>query len=125
MATKFLVANSGTNVADEFCPDGELVIPNFPSGPMNTFIGVKTHKPCLSAKVAEVNANLSRVLEDSVKYYPGLPRPYIKAYIVETAVAADGLKVGTNVKIVSDYDTATLVDADGNTIQLWDSQPAL
>ena len=120
--TKFLLACD--NAADDsMCPDGEPVVPNYPSGPQNTFLGAKSGKLCMTAEVRQCQDGLGLLLDGLSTQYPGLPRSLHKAYIVETAVAADSLAEGVKLRLVSSYDNADLVADDGSVTNLWKKQP--
>jgi hypothetical protein len=119
--TAFLIACDNP-IYDSLCPDGEPVIPNYPSGPQNTFLGTESFKPCTLAKVG-VCDNINDILDRLCTQFPGLPRTLHKAYVVETAVAVHGLSVGTRVRLFSTYDSAELTTEDGKTIRLWSKQP--
>lgn len=122
-ATPFLVACDSPVDFEMLCPDGEPVIPNFPSGPQNTFIGTRSFKLCTLATVGLCSDRLNDMLERISRQFPGLPKSFHKSYIVETAVAAHGMLAGTKVRIVSSYDKVELVTDAGDVINLWSTQP--
>lgn len=121
----FLVSSGGA-VAEGVCPDGETVIPNYPSGAFGTFISAESFLVCSSAVVAPLTgarADLDAMRDKLATQFPGLPVSLHTRYVLETAVAAATIGVGVNVRLEASYDRASLVTAGGTVVTLWDKQP--
>lgn len=105
--------------------DGDVVIPNFPTGPQNTFVSVVSCKPAYYARVADVaDMTLDDTLPVLRKDYPGLPVELLATYLLETAAVADKLPVGTIVQVYITYDKAEIVvKGGGDRYVLWTKQP--
>ena len=111
--------------AGDWADDGEPVVPNFPTGQQNTFLSIRSHKPAYYARVVDMaRMSLDVELQALAKYYPGLPKEMLSAYLMSTAVAAAELPIGTVVQIHATYDEAKLVLRDGTlAYTMWSEQP--
>lgn len=124
---KFLVAVNGASeeMRERWAAAGEPVVPNFPVGAPNTFLGVNSYKPAVEAKVAEVPGLDIDILAKQLKgQYPGLPGVMLETYILETAIAAQRLHDGRRLLIFVDDDTAKLKVVElEEYYTLWTRQP--
>ncbi len=121
----FLVAADKTP-AEDMCPAGEPVIPTYPAGPLNTFIGTKTFKPCATASVTFLqgaDADMDAMCARLMKQFPGLPEKMHQAYVVKTALSAAEIGINHRVSAVVNYDEASLAVDDGRIITMWDKVP--
>lgn len=123
---KFLVAQCAEKyVDDQMALDGELVIPNFPTGPTNTFLSISSALPSLYARTAWIpDLSLDKQHAVLCKRYPCLPKSMLETYLIETAVAAAKVEVGTILHVYATYDIMKLAIKDTDTqITLWTKQP--
>jgi hypothetical protein len=110
----------------EWAMDGEPVIPNFPTGAVDTFLGVQQHRPAYYARVAELpDFDLELEVKRLKSYYTGLPESMLLAYLLETAVCAAQFQVGTILQIrISEERAEIYLRGEPETnYTLWDRQP--
>lgn len=104
--------------------DGSPVIPSFPTGGKDTFMGVACGKENHYARVDEIDVSLNSLRDTLLLQYPGLTEKLIKTYLMESALLASKLPVGTVLKASSTYDTTYLIEVANETQHvLWTQQP--
>lgn len=136
---KFLVAERREGACQEagcWARDGETVVPNFPTGARNTFLGTETFLPAAYGRVA----NLPGLDVDDIQArlkgrFKGLPLSLLDEYILAIVKLCTALPVGTVCQqmMTDDGETVTIriVEVPPNSagvireaiINLWDRQP--
>lgn len=108
----------------DWAEDGEPVMPNFPTGPQNTFLGLKSYRPAYYARVVELDLSLDNLLQQLVKYYPGLPESMLSEYLMQTALVAATIPLDTVVHLYADCNKAEIaVRGTEQLYTLWTEQP--
>jgi hypothetical protein len=124
---KYFVADhrEGAHGAEEWAKAGSPVVPTFPTGAQNTFLGALDFKPVPYARVALVtDLNLDEIAGLLKKQFPGLPSELIDTYVLETAKLALKLPHDTLCQIYIDDDTAKVKVVDTELFYtLWSKQP--
>lgn len=116
-------ANAEAN-GELFAGNGEPVIPWFPAPVRNMFLSLKSWKMASYATVVEEALDLDTLVELLVIQYPGLPRALHENYVLNTALVAAQLPIGTRVRPIITPDTASIQVANENIVlTLWDTQP--
>lgn len=104
--------------------DGELVIPNFPTAPANTFLGLVSDKPAYYARVVDVDISLDDTVDQLAGRYLGLPLQALGTYVLETAVVSWKIPEGSVVQLLTDGDEAKILVRDTRQLYtLWTTQP--
>jgi hypothetical protein len=108
----------------EWAPAGEPVVPWFPATQENVFLSCSGFKRSLYAVVAEGTWDPDVLARALVDQYPGLPKRLCENYVLQTALRAAKVPVGTKLRIFVTRDSATLqpVGTD-KLITMWDTQP--
>lgn len=123
---KFLVCLPGTlTTGDKWASAGEPVVPNFPTGYANSFLGSESFKPTMKAIVVEVPDLdidvMSAVLQ---KQFPGLPKRMLDTYVLETAKAAHELPLGAECNVYTSWESTKIMDiGTGKLHVLWEKPP--
>ena len=125
---RFLLAfhRPGAQPANWWAPDGEPVVPNFPTGQRNTFLSAVSFKAIPYARVSEVQLDPDELARNLSARYKCLPVAMLEAYVLEIAKLAHGLSLGA---VCQCY-----IDDDGERVcimlpeleavhTLWDKQP--
>lgn len=121
---------------DKFAAAGDPVIPNFPTGPRNTFLSIYSFLPALYGIATDIpEFSVEDFVERLATNYPGLPVELLRVYVMETCKLAEMLPHGTTVQpYLSDDNerlTVRVANAPDNTMgvavddiyKLWDEQP--
>ena len=124
---KYLVADhrTGAKGTENWASIGSPVVPNFPTGEQNTFLGVLDFKPVPYARViAVVNMSLDDIADALKRQFPGLPDGLLDEYVLATAKLAHKLPLNALCQIYTTEDTAKVkvVDAEEFYI-MWTKQP--
>ena len=128
MRFKFLMSlhREGAEAMGSWAKAGDPVVPNFPVGAENTFLGAFDFKPVPYARVAELPKHISLdSIADSLKrQFPGLPPEFLDTYVLETAKLAFKLPIGSMCQIYVDTETAKVrvLDSDECYV-MWEKQP--
>ena len=109
----------------DWADEGEPVVPQFPPCALNVFLGTRSFKPSLYARVSECpGLDLDKLAAALKAQYPGLPPEMLNAYVLETAKAAYELDLGALCQIFTTPDAARLhVQDTGRLYTLWEKQP--
>ena len=124
---KYLVAEhrDGATGEEQWAVAGTPVVPNFPTGPQNTFLGLLDFKDVPYARVVELTkVSIDELAGILKKQYPGLPAGLCDAYVTRTASVAAQLAIATICQIYTTEDSARikLVGKD-EFYTLWTQQP--
>jgi hypothetical protein len=127
----YLVAihREGSAVTDadraEWASPGEPVVPTFPTGAPNTFLGLHSFREVPYAQVVAGTFDPDEWADSLKAQFPGLPGELHEAYLMETIKVAILLEPGTVVQIYTDADSARIkaVDDDAHIYTLWNQQP--
>lgn len=104
--------------------NGEPVVPWFPAPVRNMFLSIASWRFTPYAIVVSQELNLDELVNQLAAKYPGLPRTLHENYVLETAVAAAQLPVGTRVRpIITTDEAAIQVVNEDRVITLWTEQP--
>ena len=110
------------------CADSEPVIPTFPMGGANHFIGVFCAGVATYASARNMPASVDpdEILEGLVKTYPGIPKEYLEDTLTRTMVTAATLNSTQIYRVFIDEDSAVLHNVNDETelITLWHDRPA-
>ena len=101
------------------------MVPNFPTGVENTFLGTLSWLPVPYAHVDDVDGVTLDDIADRMKtQYPGLPGELHEAYVLATAKAAAALPIRALLQVYVDADSAKLAQVNHHELYtLWDQQP--
>ena len=138
---RFIVSEhrDGAQGTETWAPPGEPVVPNFPTGDRNTFLGVKSFKPVPYGRVTDIDGlDPDTLVETLADRYKGLPKPLLSSYVVEMAVFAynmpiglvcqpylddDGERLTIRVVSVPDGDKHSGGVAEDDVYAVWEKQP--
>ena len=116
-----------TSVSDgeKWALAGEPVMPNFPTGYANSFLGADTFRPAMRAEVRDFpGLDIDKLARKLCEQFPGLPKRMLDAYVLETAKAAHELPLGAECNVYTTWDTAKIMDlATGKIHVMWDRLP--
>jgi hypothetical protein len=124
----YLVANTqGVKAleASALATHGEPVIPNFPTGPINTFLGIETHKITPYATISDnPDTDLDSLVNRLAAAFPGLPKALLSVYVMATAMAAHAFPAGTVLQLFTDGEQLSVRPREGDKPYiLWKQQP--
>lgn len=115
---------------EDWAQPGEPVVPNFPTGARNTFLGTISFKPVPYAKVMDDPAlTLDAVTDIGTRLkqrFKCLPHTLLDAYVLEMAKLAQQLPLGQLCTIMLDDDgegVSVMLLSTNDIYRLWDSQP--
>lgn len=110
---------------DKWASPGEPVMPNFPTGYANSFLGTATFRPAMRAAVAEFDGlDPDEMAERLHRQFPGLPRKMLDAYVLETAKVAYAMPLGAECNVYTTWDSAKVMNLNtGELHVLWEQQP--
>lgn len=110
---------------DRWAVNGEPVVPNLPTGYMNSFLGTSTFKPAIRAVVVNLdNIDIDEIAGSLKTQFPGLPPELFDTYVLETAKAAHAMRAGTVCQVYTSAESAQILDIQTNkAITLWTRQP--
>jgi hypothetical protein len=110
------------------CADSEPVIPAFPMGDSNHFIGVFCSgvSTYASARNMPDDVDPDEILKKLVETYPGIPKAYLEDTLTRTMVVAARLDTISVYRVFVTEDSAVLhnVDNENELIPLWKDRPA-
>jgi len=109
------------------CADGEPVIPGFPLGDSNNFIGVHSSGVSTYASARELpDVDPDEILKELVENYTGLPFEYLEDTLTQTLVAAASLDTTKIYRIFITPASAVLhnVEDDTEFVTIWKDRPA-
>lgn len=112
---------------EDWAQPGEPVVPNFPTGAPNTFLGTVSFKPVPYARIVNDPAlTLDAIAIRLYGRYKSLPPQLLDTYVLETAKVALLVPVGTLCTLMIDEtgEVVTLVDLETqDRYELWNRQP--
>jgi hypothetical protein len=120
----YLVATFPDEIPPEDrCADSEPVIPAFPMGDANHFIGVYSGGVSNYARTLDIpDADPDEALECLVKEYPGIPKLYLEDMLVATLTLASQKRLAGKIFRVFVTDTQAIlhnVENEGELIPIW------
>lgn len=123
---KYLVSDhrAGAVGKERWAAINTPVVPNFPTGEQNTFLGTVDYLPVPYARVAALDISLDDIAGRLKKQYPGLPGALLDTYVFEVAKTVLHIPIGTlcQIYITDDEAKIKLVDTD-IFYTLWRKQP--
>lgn len=121
----FACVQAPVTVGENWASAGEPVMPNFPTGYSNSFLGTISFKPTMKAEVKEFpELNLDEMVDRLHKQYPGLPRSMLETYVLETAKAAYEIEPGSECSVYNTWEATSILDlATGELHTLWTTLP--
>lgn len=115
---------TGEDSKHDWAPEGEPVVPWYPSSIENVFLSTVSFKRVACAKVVETDADPDEIVERLCEQYPGLPDTLHANYVLGTAKAASELPVNTVVRAFIEPQSAKIQDIETeNIVTLWEKQP--
>ena len=110
------------------CEEGEPVIPAFPIGDSNHFIGIRSEgvSNFASARSLPPETDPDELLKQLIKTYPGLPRQYLEDVLTHTMVVAASLDPRNIYRVFVSEDKAVLhnVNRETELVPVWEELPA-
>lgn len=127
MAPKFLFSVTRPGAKDlehQQLPDGVAVMPSFPLGQCNRFIGCGEDEYSDFAESRSIpdDFDYDEFVAKVVRTYPGLPVKYIEDLVVATAASVTPLKEGKVWRVFVTPESARLhsVEEDEEIVELWE-----
>ena len=96
--------------------DGEPAIPSFPTGDPTTFLGTDTLLPAYCARVEDLpDFDPDKLLDKLAERFEGLPREYLRRYVLGSATWAAKLEEGQLVRVAPGKNGRDLVERENMT----------
>ena len=110
---------------EKWATAGEPVVPNFPTGYANSFLGVDTFRPAMRARVADFpGLDIDAMARKLREQFPGLPKSMLDAYVLETAKTAYELPMAAECNIYTTWEQARIMElATGKIHVMWEQLP--
>lgn len=126
-AIKHIVSIAPTNQAEgdeeRWCVDNEIIVPAMPVPVHNLFVAPLSGRVCYLGIVTLGKIDVNALYEALAERYPGVPPKLHENYIIETIVAANKLKEGERVSVISNQRSASIMTEENEMLILWENQP--